>query len=204
MRVEVDASDITTFVNRMANWPVQFGTVQVSALNDVGGGVVRQLTQLIADDTGLSYSAAGKYITFTRATMANREFQVRVKSDILEEDAKSDRIPAREWPQRESSFTDDQLFNVVTAQDDAVCNICERISKEGPYSVAQIRGLKGRHGHFLSRDLNCRCETTPFKPVRRLPVRMRVRGSQMADMQQTARQLAQRILKDSMGAIRMK
>jgi hypothetical protein len=206
MRLVIDADDVTAFIARMKNWPIHFHTVQVSALNEFGQTVLRQLVQLIAEDTGLAYAAASKYVSYTPATIANRTFTIRVKEGVLEDDARSDRIPARKFEEREQGATgDDQLFNVVTAKDHTVCDICDRISKEGPYSLAQLRGLKGHHPHFLSRELNCRCETTPFKPVRRIPVRMEggPRGVKL-DTSQTARQLAQRIRKDTLGVIRMK
>jgi hypothetical protein len=203
MRLVLDVEEVTNFINRMKKWPTQFETVQVSALNAFGEIVIRELVRLIAEETGLSQAAAAKFVTYAPATVANRSFLIRVKEDVIEEDAKTDRIPVRTFEERESVAKDDQLFNVVTAKDDAVCEICERISKEGPYSLPQLRAFKGHHPHFLNRDLNCRCETTPFKPTRRIPVRMQSMRGVKLDSPQTARQLAERIRKDTISIIRM-
>jgi hypothetical protein len=48
-----------------------------------------------------------------------------------------------------------KLVEVLTAEDDDVCPICEDIADEGPYSVSEARGLIPAHPE-------CRCAFVPF------------------------------------------
>ena len=55
------------------------------------------------------------------------------------------------------------LVNVLTAGDDKVCQDCEDIAADGPYDIAQARGLIPAHP-------NCRCAFIPFGDKRFAPI----------------------------------
>jgi hypothetical protein len=206
MRFEVDASDITNFVSRMQNWPTHLETVQVSALNEVGDGVARQVVNTIADHTGLMYESASRFVQTTPATVASRTYEIRVRQAMIEGEMTSrEGLPRRDWLTRDNdTFNSDMVFTVVTAKDDKVCLICQEIAENGPYTIEELNALRSEHPHFLTRELNCRCATTPFRPERRLPVRMRETGGELVDTKETLRQLAEKIIENVRTTIVMK
>jgi hypothetical protein len=55
------------------------------------------------------------------------------------------------------------LFEVLTAEDDDVCPICEDIADSGPYTLAEARGLIPAHPH-------CRCQFVPVGDRRFAPI----------------------------------
>jgi len=58
---------------------------------------------------------------------------------------------------------DEELYEVLTAGDDLVCQVCEDISADGPYDLEEARGLIPAHP-------NCRCAFVPFFDERFAPV----------------------------------
>lgn len=56
-----------------------------------------------------------------------------------------------------------ELFEVLTAEDDDVCPICEDIADSGPYTLAEARGLIPAHPH-------CRCQFVPVADRRFAPI----------------------------------
>jgi hypothetical protein len=52
-----------------------------------------------------------------------------------------------------------RLVEVLTAGDDDVCPICEALAEDGPYTIAEARGLLPAHP-------NCRCAIVPLDDAR--------------------------------------
>jgi hypothetical protein len=84
-----------------------------------------------------------------KALEAARTGAVKVRAGVVEAEARI----AQQIPQRLLAIGAEYV-NVLTAGDDLVCQICEDISEEGPYSLDEAQGLIPAHP-------NCRCAFVP-------------------------------------------
>jgi hypothetical protein len=84
-----------------------------------------------------------------KALEAARTAAVKAKAGAVEAEARiAQQIPAR------LLAIGAEYVNVLTAGDDLVCQVCEDISEEGPYSLDEAQGLIPAHP-------NCRCAFVP-------------------------------------------
>ena len=84
-----------------------------------------------------------------KALEAARTGAVKARAGAVEAEAKiAQQIPAR------LLAIGAEYVNVLTAGDDLVCQVCEDISEEGPYSLDEAQGLIPAHP-------NCRCAFVP-------------------------------------------
>jgi len=164
IQIVVDPSELLKFIGKLDRTPQELERMLRDTVNEVGDEMYDELVRVLIQETGFTPSAAGKFITVSRATLGDQTYEMTIKQGVMEDEL-TRRGPTRDFQKRaEGVFNQDMLVNVITAQDGAVCPICERISEEGPYTIEETRHLRDVHPHFLNRDLNCRCALTPFKP----------------------------------------
>jgi hypothetical protein len=184
---------LTRNAERMAQ---DFDSAITEALNETGDAVVREITDDISRDTGITIAEAAGFVTPTRATKGNNKYVINIHAGMVETDRVSRRLPSRVFDDPEGDpdriFGQAVLAKVITAGDNKVCEICERISEEGPYSADELRGLKDQHPHFLNPQLGCRCALQSFEASGRIGFQAK-QGQSKIDTKGSLGQLAAQI-----------
>ena len=158
----------------------------------------------ISQETGLSPTTIGRLFKVTRATPAKPEFIIRVPEGMIEEQRVSRGLARRKFDRRDRDAGDTSaLSNLITSKDDKVCPICERISKEGPYSPEQMADLKRQHPHLLNVAMGCRCALAPFRERSRMRVTVR-QGQTSVESRTTLKELAAAIRRNTRVVLRAK
>lgn len=178
MQLKIDTSDLLRFVRTMEGMPARNRTAIARALNSVGDGVVRELSQRIGRQQGTNAERVRAMIDSTRATPANHRYEIRLREEL----------PAAEdiMPRRRDEFEPGSLVIVVNFPDDKVCLVCQEIAAGSPYTIEDARTLIPAHG---GPGHNCRCELKPFVSRRRLAVE----GRHGIDTSMTMKQLAEQV-----------
>lgn len=160
MKLNIDASDLLRFTRVAEKIERENKTAIARALNSVGNGVVRELTFKMAKSHGVSPERVASLITTQQASANRHLFRISVKSGLPE--------AGTELPRRHDEFEEGQLVIVVTAGDDKVCQVCQDIAENSPYTIEQARALIP-HGGPLG-DHECRCAIQPYVSRRRMIV----------------------------------
>jgi hypothetical protein len=190
--IQVEIVNLAAFLRHFDSIEIAMGHANVQAVNEVGDTTRQEIIDLIADETTLPATAIARYVTAKRANRSDKIYEINVRRALLEQEV--ERISHRGYQGRgRGPFEEDMLVVVATANDDHVCEICQQIRLEGPYSMEEIRALQAKHPHFLNRDLNCRCALRPARFVGRTREQARERGKPTISTQRTLSQLAQQV-----------
>jgi hypothetical protein len=147
------------------------------ALNAYGEGVAKGAAQRIAEKTGIDINTIAETITIKRATPDDLKWSMDA-SMLSPPDARW----SRPWESRnEKAFEQDTLVNIITVEDDCVCEACEEAASKGPYTMAEVRDLQAKWADFVPKTLgggvrtnlihpNCRCTIQSWKSLRKVPV----------------------------------
>jgi hypothetical protein len=193
IRIDIDASDIQRFIQEFRHLSDEVKRAGRDALNEVGDEMTTRTVRELALNTGIGPHHAWQFVKRTRATLRNLLYEVRLNNELIEQEGRGAPLERTFEERISNTFKEGILVRVMTAEDNAVCEICQDIAEQGPYSLEEIRKLKARHPHFLSTALNCRCKLSPAKFTRRLPVTMK-EGKATFDVDAAQKQLTQAVL----------
>jgi hypothetical protein len=165
INLKVDIKDLLkTVQNLEEEAPAQIGKRVANALNQVGEGVVRNISLDVADRTGVPFDVVNAMIIVTKARPHKLVWEADVAMIMKPEFLAGRKIPSKLWEGKRGAetFQEGSLVKIITAGDEKVCLICEELSKGGPYTVAEadehLNHGKGVHP-------NCRCAMLPFVPT---------------------------------------
>lgn len=187
MWINIETENLLKYVRRLEEMPVRNKASIARSLNEVGDGVVREMSQLIAKETGIGYERVRSMIESQRATPNNHTYNIKVSSSLAGE-------PADDIPRRREEFMPGSLVNVVTAGDDKVCQVCEDIAAGSPYTIEDARTRIPAHGGPIGTH-NCRCTLMPYRSLRKMSV-SEGSAAEKVDLRYTMKQLAERVKED--------
>jgi hypothetical protein len=200
--IHVDPADLLRFARRVDNLRDGLDNAVTEALNDTGDGVARQITETISRETGFTIADAARFVTVSRANRSRKEYTIEVREGLIETERVGRNLPRRTFPGGREKDPD-LVVQVNTMRDGKVCEICEEIAANGPYTMAELNQLKQRHPHFLNPQLHCRCQIQPFRPKGRLETRQRT-GTGTVNTRETLHQLSERIRQQVRTTIRVR
>jgi hypothetical protein len=145
------------------------------ALNTAGNDAMRAAAAHMADITGVDVQEIIHHIDVTEATVNDLSWVM---------DASSLAPPSLDWRRpwdkpSDGSFDRQALVNILTMDDDVVCETCEQVAEDGPYTLERAQELLSQSEEYLPNNgqesrrgihINCRCLLGPFSSLRRIPV----------------------------------
>lgn len=190
-KVSFKAARLLKWAQHFQELPRKTSDAIVKALNTAGDAVVREMVRKISQTTGFSQSKVKKFIKVQRASGTRKSYK------ILQEILPPSLDWSRPWNKPSSVTDDEELVNIVTMEDDAVCPICSDAASHNPYKMSDIRRMLSRWEHTSHPGLlhpNCRCSVSAFQNLRRLAVQFA--GKKVPDALMTARQIGKKIVKE--------
>lgn len=167
MKVEVDARDLVKFVQNTEKAPAQISSAASRALNTVGDKVVDHVVVAVSSQTGLAEEIVRRHISIKRSTPKTLTYRIDAAKAMIEAPATRPMPGKREFKRRpDDYFHAQEMVNIVSMGDELVCQICQDLEDEGPYSIEEARSLVPAHP-------NCRCLVQPYRSRRELPVSFR-------------------------------
>lgn len=179
LNVRVNSADLQRWSRFLEQVPRKGKAALARAINAYGKQVVRSAAEAISEQTDLQVDDIMDLIEVSEATPENIVWSMDASAVT----------PAasweRPWDQRETSeFGKQALVKIVTAEDEAVCPVCEEAAANSPYSIDEINVMKAKWKDYepptnpLGREYTnlvhprCRCLLQSWSMTRRLPVNM--------------------------------
>ncbi len=162
--IKIDSTGLLTWAAYLDKIPSKTPIAIAAALNQFGDSFTRAIENDAATRTGLSAHDIHSQLAIKRATPDSLNWEIDV-SKIGSSSTTSRPWVRRQWAKGEEddNFEPGELVNVVTREDNLVCQLCLDISEEGPYTVEEASNKIPAH-------VNCRCIMLPYVPMRRVPV----------------------------------
>lgn len=177
-QIRIDADDLLRWARYFHELPNRSKGALARGLNAAGDLLVTEYVRLAAQDSGLDPNDLRGLVVVNQATPDDLSWTL---------DASSITLLGPHWERlwqgapQEQSMDQNALLKVVTAEDHTVCDVCNRIAAEGPYTVEQINQFAAQWAEYEPPHEvvgprtnllhpNCRCVTQPFQASRRLPV----------------------------------
>lgn len=182
--LKVDSRKLLKYTSFLDNQPNKNKTSIARALNQVGDGVVREFSQTLSKETGIPAERIRQFISVTHATPGSHRYEIVLKKGLAGEPSSQQPTASRDV------FAAGTLVNVITAGDDRVCMVCERIAEEGPYTIEDARTLIPAHG---GPDHNCRCQLVPYVSLKKLELQTSAGSSTRMTLKQLARTLQEEV-----------
>lgn len=206
MKFNVDASDLIKWARFFEDIPRATKGAIAEALNVYGEGVVKEMSQLIADKNGWDPQTVRQSIIVSEADPNNLSWSM----DASMVTPSSDNWQ-RPWQDRDqSAFEQNTLVNIITADDGYDCELCQRIAQNGPYTMSEVIDMQSKWADYVPDTPNmapgpitnlvhprCRCVSMSWTSSRRLPVAMQASGNvggRAPDRLFSMRGLAKRVL----------
>jgi hypothetical protein len=205
VKIDIDASELLRFTRRLNDLPDAINRAVIDALNETGDAASLRVASEISRETGFGLADAQRFVEVDRAHRGKPEYDITVHAGMIEDERLNRQLPSEPWAgsDRDKIYGQALLVKVITSEDKFVCEICQRIAEEGPYTPEELEALKLQHPHFLNPQLHCRCAIQPFEPRSRLSTRTG-QGRVSVGREETLRQLAQRIKDEVHTTIRAK
>ena len=170
---------------------------QVDALNAAGEALIRNIAADVSQQTGLDPEKVRNLINTKPATETNPEFVIDA-SKVTNQAFMADR---RRWPKgRTGVIRPGTLVNIITMEDDKVCQKCQDAHEEGPYDLETAKQMLPLHPH-------CRCLIWTAESIKRVGVTFQKAGERPTTEPMTMRQLAENLIagggQGSFGALGM-
>ena len=208
MRIAIDPIDLGKFNKKIDDLAKQTNLALSKSINKAGDDLVALLISDLSMKTRLDTEQVRRNVSVKRASKGNLAYSITIKNKILDEpetiEGKREGLPKSKRP---GKLEDDDAVIIVHADDDLVCSDCEELAAEGamPFSVAK---------EHVPKHPNCRCVIMPYRPRtprgKRLPVTMTtltgtdpVKRSGREDVSVTLRQMAQRIMDQTIRNVRL-
>lgn len=187
--LSIETDKLLKFAAKLGDMPRRNKIAISRALNQVGDGVVRQVTQSIEDQTGIPAYRIADMIVVRNANPNRLTYDITLPKGLTDEEPTD--LEKRDFPKRDDDdFQEGSLVNVVTMGDDRVCMICEEIAEANPYTIEEAR-TQIHHGATIGLN-NCRCLLTPARMLKKLAVTVGS-GKKATDQRFTMKQLSEMI-----------
>jgi hypothetical protein len=163
MEIKIDADELNGWARFYKEEAPSKAHIALSmALNSIGTTVVASVVSYIADQSGLDPDEIEDMVTVTEATPDNL---------VWEMDASRVAPPTLDWSrpwdtrdnQTNSAFDTNTLVNIITMEDELVCQKCQDAADNSPYTIEEAQALLPIHP-------NCRCPLQNYVSYQRLPV----------------------------------
>jgi hypothetical protein len=168
LAIKLDVSDLQRVGRRWVSAASATGAMDeriAASLNYLGEQAADNIARDVARATGLNEQAARRLIDIRKASRDNLSFEIDVGQALIRSTRRP--LPKKKGPKRdETGFYEGQLVNIVTMGDERVCELCEELARNSPYTIEEARAQLPHHP-------NCRCSVEDFGPRRRKPVEMR-------------------------------
>lgn len=177
MEININADDLLKWAKMFDEMPRRNLPAIANALNQVGDGVADEIARVIADATDNDASAVRNDIVVYQADANNLQCSIDASAVLP---PRSSPFGRRPWAtSNDKSFG--QLFNVVTAGDDVVCELCQQVAESGPYTMDEIDQMAAQWADYAPPNVVsgertdlihplCRCTLQSFASYRKLPV----------------------------------
>ena len=174
--INIDVSDLLKWSRYLETIPKKTPTAIARALNTVGDNVVRRIADYVSTGTGLHPDDVASLMTVKRASPSDLTWSI---------DASQLAPPSLDWSRpwdkpadQEQTFDSSILVKIVTAGDEKVCPVCERLAEQSPYTLPEAQQLLPVHE-------NCRCLLTSWQATRKLPVTFGQNGAMPPELLST-------------------
>jgi len=181
----VEAEELLEWATYLEDTPRRSGRALARAINQVGENTLRKVVDQIAQDTGVDSNTIAHMMFVKQATPNDLTWSL---------DASQIVPPSMDWsrpwatPRGDvgDSFQNQALVKIVTCGDEHVCEYCQRMAEEGPYTLEQA--LKFQHKYDATGYLHphCRCAIKAWDSTRRLPVTLGTSPKEFMSMKDLA------------------
>lgn len=198
MEIQFNVDDLLKWARAFDEAPKRSKAAIARALNTVGTQIERSAASAVAEQSDLDPNDVMGMINITEATPEDLAWEM---------DASAVALQQLEWSKpweksTDHSFDQETLLNIITCDDETVCEICSEAAANGPYSAEEIQNLTIKWKDYVPPNSvtgtrtnllhpNCRCSTQPWKSYRRIPVALGSSGAATAPM--TAEQIGKAI-----------
>jgi hypothetical protein len=175
--ININTDDLLKWARAFEQVPKHTHAAIARAINAIGAQIENAAVAYVAEQSDLNPTDVMGMIHVDRATPGNL---------VWEMDASAVALQQMEWSKPwektgDHTFGQGVLLNIITCEDETVCEICKDAAENGPYSAEEIQNLalkwkdyvppasvKGDRTNLL--HPNCRCSTQQWKSMRRVPV----------------------------------
>lgn len=163
MELKIDTRELLRWARLVDEVPDETKRSIANALNQFGNSIARQMAVGIAQETGLPIHQVSALFDISPASARNLYWELDTSRVAGVDTALKRRMPSRPWEKGEEGAFLQALVKVITAEDEMVCEKCQEIADNGPYTLEVARAMIPAHP-------NCRCLVQSFTPSRRAPV----------------------------------
>ncbi len=179
--VHINENDLMKWLAYLKQVKANTPRAVANGLNVYGEGLIRNISQYVAEETGLDDDDVAGLIEVDWATPENLTLSIDATEAMA---AVSESDWSRPWDARDQKqYQKETLVKIVTLADGHDCLVCQDAAEHSPYSMAEIRNMQAKWANYQGSTTgpapgvrtnlvhpNCRCVIQPWYSTRKLPV----------------------------------
>lgn len=158
-------------------------------LNNIGDKTKQEMAYMISSQTLIPAETVLNSITVKRASSGDLNYHIDATKAFIGMETRPMGSGSKFKQRPEGYFHPKELVNIVSMEDDKVCEICQEAVEHGPYTIEEAQAMLPLHPH-------CRCLVASSIERRTLPVEFKKKGK--AEINTVSiKQLVSKLLKES-------